>query len=213
MSDLGAIVKDAADDMAEGGEKAGAAIAEHFEGIGSELEHSVTRYRGAESDVEHSFTSITEDGAQDAERATQSVAEDTAHSVETTVEDAGRRAESETESLASDSEQEAELTGREQGSGGASDDPIDLVTGEMYLPQVDLRFEGIMPLVVERRHGSFYRRGRWFGVKLRSRSAFRVDAVAHVSRVHFAQLVGDLVPGCRAGRRRLHRAAHAERSR
>jgi RHS repeat-associated protein len=144
-------------------------------GIGTELENSVTRYRGAESDVEHSFTSITEDGAQGAERAAGSVGEATASSVDTTAEDVSAQAGSETRSLAADSEQEAEFTGREQGSGGSSDDPIDLVTGEMYLPQVDLRLDGIVPLVFERRHGSFYRRGRWFGVSWASTLDQRVE--------------------------------------
>jgi RHS repeat-associated protein len=175
MSDLGAIVKTTAEDMAEGGEKAGKAIAEHFTGIGKELENSVTRYRGAESDVEHSLTSITEDGAQSAKRATGSVGEATARSVDATAADVSAHAGSETRSLAADSEQEAEFTGREQGSGGSSDDPIDLVTGEMYLPQVDLRLDGIVPLVFERRHGSFYRRGRWFGVRWASTLDQRVE--------------------------------------
>ncbi|WP_244317685.1 DUF6531 domain-containing protein [Streptomyces bauhiniae] len=42
-------------------------------------------------------------------------------------------------------------------------DPIDLVTGKMYLPQTDLTLPGTLPLVFTRRVESGYRLGRWFG--------------------------------------------------
>lgn len=175
MSDLGAIVKTGAEDMAEAGEKAGTAIMKHFEGIGTELENSATRYRSVESDIERSFTSIASDGTKTAERATSSLGKDAARSVDTTARNVGAQGESEARNLAAESEQEAQFTAREQGSGGASDDPIDLVTGEMYLPQVDLRLEGIVPLVLERRHGSMYRRGRWFGTRWASTLDQRIE--------------------------------------
>lgn len=44
-----------------------------------------------------------------------------------------------------------------------SKDPVDLVTGEMFLPQRDLELPGLLPLVFERVHTSGYRKGRWFG--------------------------------------------------
>ena len=188
MSDLGAIVKTTAEDVAEGGERAGTAIAEHFKGIGTELKSAVTHYRGAESDATQSLTDIMDDGAQSAERAAGSAGQATARSVDTSVKDVGAQAGSETESLAAESEQEAEFTGREQGSGGSSDDPIDLVTGEMYLPQVDLRLEGIVPLIFERRHGSFYRRGRWFGARWASTLDQRVEV--DDDGVHYAAADG-----------------------
>jgi RHS repeat-associated protein len=53
--------------------------------------------------------------------------------------------------------------GHVDGSGGQSEDPIDLVTGEVFLPQLDLVLPGVLPLALERRHGSGYRRGRCFG--------------------------------------------------
>jgi hypothetical protein len=49
------------------------------------------------------------------------------------------------------------------GEGGATDDPIDVVTGEMFFAQQDLALPGVLPLVLNRRHGSGYRHGRLFG--------------------------------------------------
>ncbi|MEU0940416.1 DUF6531 domain-containing protein [Embleya sp. NPDC005971] len=43
-------------------------------------------------------------------------------------------------------------------------DPVDPVTGEVSLPQVDLRLDGALPLVLGREHRSAYRHGRHFGV-------------------------------------------------
>ncbi|WP_329100921.1 RHS repeat-associated core domain-containing protein [Streptomyces sp. NBC_01439] len=42
-------------------------------------------------------------------------------------------------------------------------DPIDVVTGEMTLPQTDLALPGTLPLVLKRTHLSEYRYGQWFG--------------------------------------------------
>ncbi|MFC9796917.1 RHS repeat-associated core domain-containing protein [Streptomyces sp. NPDC127584] len=42
-------------------------------------------------------------------------------------------------------------------------DPVDIATGEMTLPQVDLSLPGVLPLVVDRTHLSAYRYGHWFG--------------------------------------------------
>ncbi|WP_432171716.1 RHS repeat-associated core domain-containing protein [Streptomyces sp. 1222.5] len=42
-------------------------------------------------------------------------------------------------------------------------DPVDLVTGKMYLPQTDVTLPGALPLVFTRRVESGYRLGHWFG--------------------------------------------------
>ncbi|MHA4773005.1 DUF6531 domain-containing protein [Streptomyces sp. MSC1_001] len=42
-------------------------------------------------------------------------------------------------------------------------DPIDVATGEMTLPQTDLSLPGTLPLVLSRTHLSEYRYGHWFG--------------------------------------------------
>ncbi|MFC9593631.1 DUF6531 domain-containing protein [Streptomyces sp. NPDC056944] len=42
-------------------------------------------------------------------------------------------------------------------------DPVDVVTGEMTLPQTDLSLPGVLPLVLRRTHLSEYRYGHWFG--------------------------------------------------
>jgi RHS repeat-associated protein len=42
-------------------------------------------------------------------------------------------------------------------------DPVDVATGEMTLPQTDLALPGVLPFVLRRTHLSEYRWGRWFG--------------------------------------------------
>lgn len=42
-------------------------------------------------------------------------------------------------------------------------DPIDVATGDMALPRVDVQLPGALPLVLERTHLSSYRWGGWFG--------------------------------------------------
>ncbi|WP_326837725.1 RHS repeat-associated core domain-containing protein [Amycolatopsis rhabdoformis] len=42
-------------------------------------------------------------------------------------------------------------------------DPIDVATGQMVLPEVDAEFAGTLPLVFERTHFSSFRAGRFFG--------------------------------------------------
>jgi RHS repeat-associated protein len=167
MSDLGAIVKTTAEDMAEGGERAGKAIVEHFKGIGTELKNSVTRYRGAESDAEHSLTSITEGGAQDAERTTETLGKDSAQAVTSTATTTSEQVTSETasevESLAAHGPEQELEDAHTPGSQGASRDPVDLVNGEMFLTQRDVALDGILVLVLERMHRSSYARGRLFG--------------------------------------------------
>ncbi|MER5363454.1 DUF6531 domain-containing protein [Streptomyces sp. NPDC002785] len=42
-------------------------------------------------------------------------------------------------------------------------DPIDVATGRMLLPQTDIALPGSLPLIFERVFDSSYRAGRWFG--------------------------------------------------
>ncbi|WP_326811083.1 DUF6531 domain-containing protein [Streptomyces scopuliridis] len=42
-------------------------------------------------------------------------------------------------------------------------DPVDVATGEMTLPQTDVSLPGVLPLVLRRTHLSEYRYGQWFG--------------------------------------------------
>ncbi|MFJ3940215.1 RHS repeat-associated core domain-containing protein [Streptomyces parvus] len=42
-------------------------------------------------------------------------------------------------------------------------DPVDVATGEMTLPQTDVALPGVLPLVLRRTHLSGYRYGHWFG--------------------------------------------------
>ncbi|WP_327350744.1 DUF6531 domain-containing protein [Streptomyces sp. NBC_01304] len=42
-------------------------------------------------------------------------------------------------------------------------DPVDVATGQMVLPQTDIRLPGVLPLVLKRTHLSDYTFGTWFG--------------------------------------------------
>lgn len=52
---------------------------------------------------------------------------------------------------------------REQDCKTCVDDPVDVATGRMLLPQTDLVLPGSLPLVLGRTFESSYRSGRWFG--------------------------------------------------
>ncbi|MFB6616925.1 DUF6531 domain-containing protein [Streptomyces sp. NPDC056367] len=52
---------------------------------------------------------------------------------------------------------------REQDAKTCLDDPVDVATGRMLLPQTDLVLPGSLPLVFGRTFESSYRSGRWFG--------------------------------------------------
>lgn len=52
---------------------------------------------------------------------------------------------------------------REQDCKTCVDDPVDVATGRMVLPQTDLVLPGSLPLVFGRTFESSYRSGRWFG--------------------------------------------------
>ena len=55
-------------------------------------------------------------------------------------------------------------------------DPIDVATGDMALPRVDVSLPGVLPLVLERTHISSYRCGGWFGPSWASTLDQRVQA-------------------------------------
>lgn len=45
----------------------------------------------------------------------------------------------------------------------ANGEPVDMATGEYFLPMTDIELPGVLPLVLRRQHRSHYRRGIWFG--------------------------------------------------
>ncbi|MEU6471939.1 RHS repeat-associated core domain-containing protein [Streptomyces massasporeus] len=55
-------------------------------------------------------------------------------------------------------------------------DPIDVATGDMALPCVDVQLPGVLPLILERTHISSYRWGGWFGPSWASTLDQRVQA-------------------------------------
>ncbi|AQA23444.1 RHS repeat-associated core domain protein [Rhodococcus sp. MTM3W5.2] len=61
--------------------------------------------------------------------------------------------------------------------------PVDLATGEFFLPETDLTMPGVLPLILGRRHRSNYRFGRWFGPSWSATLDLRV--VVEESRVAF----------------------------
>ncbi|MFE3546998.1 DUF6531 domain-containing protein [Nocardia sp. NPDC059177] len=42
-------------------------------------------------------------------------------------------------------------------------EPVDMATGEYFVPIIDVELPGVLPVVLWRRHRSNYRYGRWFG--------------------------------------------------
>ncbi|MEU0659901.1 putative T7SS-secreted protein [Streptomyces lavendulocolor] len=54
-------------------------------------------------------------------------------------------------------------TSRTQDDKTLSEDPVDMATGRMVLPQTDLSLPGSLPLLFTRTFESSYRTGRWFG--------------------------------------------------
>jgi RHS repeat-associated protein len=57
-------------------------------------------------------------------------------------------------------------------------DPVDIASGEMVLPCVDVELPGALPLILRRTHISSYRAGRWFGPSWASTLDQRVEVDA-----------------------------------
>ncbi|WP_431929940.1 DUF6531 domain-containing protein [Amycolatopsis tucumanensis] len=66
-------------------------------------------------------------------------------------------------SRARDSAEDPRKSGQDEDSTCTNGDPINVFTGEVILPQVDVDLPAVLPLTVRRRHASAYRLGRWFG--------------------------------------------------
>lgn len=45
----------------------------------------------------------------------------------------------------------------------ANGEPVNMATGEYFLPMTDIELPGVLPLAITRQHRSQYRRGMWFG--------------------------------------------------
>ena len=163
MSDLGAVVKDAAEDAAQAGEKAGKAIMEHFEGIGSELKCAAGRYRSVESDAEKGMKDVLDGGAKDAENAAGQVGKDTAKSVDDlphTGDDGVGEGDVEDDFRGGD-EGGHDSEGGEETEGAS--DPVDVVSGQMLTSSTDVQLPGVLDLVLRRAYASSYRHGALFG--------------------------------------------------
>lgn len=157
MSDLGAIVKGVADNMVRAGEKAGAAIVKHFGDIGKGLEDSAKTYRSAESDIKDGIGKISSGAAKDAGHDASSLGKDMTDG------GGGHLPHDGSGGPGKDAGHQATEDAHQHGEGGATDDPVDVVSGETFFPQDDLELPGVLPLVLNRRHASGYRHGRFFG--------------------------------------------------
>jgi RHS repeat-associated protein len=80
---------------------------------------------------------------------------------------------------------------REENNRVCKDDPIDIASGEMILPQTDLSLAGVLPLVLRRTHVSSYRVGRTFGRSWASTVDQRLEVDA--GGVYFASEDGMLL--------------------
>ncbi|MER5362703.1 DUF6531 domain-containing protein, partial [Streptomyces sp. NPDC002785] len=60
-------------------------------------------------------------------------------------------------------EQNPDSNGQQCSKVKCANDPIDVATGRMLLPQTDIALPGSLPLIFERVFDSSYRAGRWFG--------------------------------------------------
>jgi len=64
---------------------------------------------------------------------------------------------------ARDAAEAGEDTTKKVGDRAATDDPIDIASGEVLLHQIDVTLPGVLPFELNRTHLSSYRTGRWFG--------------------------------------------------
>ncbi|MEU5983959.1 putative T7SS-secreted protein [Streptomyces sp. NPDC047434] len=62
-----------------------------------------------------------------------------------------------------DHEKNPDSNGKTCGETACKNDPIDIATGRMLLPQTDITLPGSLPLVFRRTFDSSHRSGRWFG--------------------------------------------------
>lgn len=72
-------------------------------------------------------------------------------------------------------------------------DPVDIATGKMMLPQTDLALPGVLPLVLRRTHISTYRYGHWFGRSWASTLDERIESGEGGAGVIWAREDGSLL--------------------
>lgn len=72
-------------------------------------------------------------------------------------------------------------------------DPVDIATGKMLLPQTDLALPGVLPLVLRRTHISTYRYGHWFGRSWASTLDERIESGEGGAGVIWAREDGSLL--------------------
>ncbi|MGW5679724.1 DUF6531 domain-containing protein, partial [Streptomyces sp. NPDC003860] len=88
-----------------------------------------------------------------------------------------------------DTERNAAPLGSKQCKG----DPVDVATGEMTLPQIDLSLPGVLPLVLRRTHLSEYRYGHWFGRSWAATLDERIELDARGQGVFWAREDGSVL--------------------
>jgi RHS repeat-associated protein len=159
MSGTGHEIADILDDSAK---KIGPALGEDFSGAyknilhdtGTGLKSNAERVTQRETDTAKTFSDVKPDEAPADVHGGSGSGSGGGHS-------SGGASEPTPVPLSSVGHPHAESTPvGDRPSGG---DPVDLVTGEMFLLQGDLALPGVLPVTLERVHLSNYRKGRWFG--------------------------------------------------
>jgi RHS repeat-associated protein len=169
------VEQDLAKPVLESIEKVGEAVPRHFGEIGGKLEQSAANHLENEAGLVTKIEGVGKGEAADGLGGTES-------------EIGGSDGAKPGGSVGGGSEPlgggDAVQDGQVPGAQGASDDPVDLVSGQMFLPQQDLALPGVLPLLLERMHRSDYRRGRWFGQSWASTLDQRVEIDA--DGIHYA---------------------------
>ncbi|HZP54970.1 DUF6531 domain-containing protein [Actinocrinis sp.] len=166
------VEKDLAKPVLESIEKVGETVPRHFGEIGEKLEQSAVAHVENEAGVVAKIEGI---GKGDAEGSLSGAESEVSGS-------RGGSGGSEPEPLGGGGDEVTD--GQVPGAQGASDDPVDLVSGQMFLPQQDVALPGVLPLLLERMHRSDYRKGRWFGRSWASTLDQRVEIDA--DGIHYA---------------------------
>ncbi|MFI1766023.1 putative T7SS-secreted protein [Streptomyces sp. NPDC020800] len=152
----------------ETGDKLWNSFLEDPGGVGGELAPQFLIPEAGAEGVAADGVRVAEDGAKGAEEAAageRGAAE-------------GEAADSEGNAARGNAEDDPDSHAQEHERKECREDPVDVASGYMVLPQTDLSLPGNLPLVLRRYFNSSYRSGRWFGPKWSSTLDQRLEVDA-----------------------------------